>query len=117
MDLKSIFLLFVYLKKRTFWSRTSIILAQPWYKKSKIYTVEDNRDIEVDLKRKIVDDPLTNINLKLNEKNKKKKKSHKNDRDKDHSKKKKSEPTKSDLPIKKTKTIEELRAERYFNFN
>jgi len=86
--------------------------TQPWYKKSKIYTVEDNRDIEVDLKRKIVDDPLTNINLKLNEKNKKKKKSDKHNRDKDHNKKKKSEPSKSDFPIKKTKTIEELRVER-----
>ncbi len=74
--------------------------------KPKSSTLDDN--LEVDLKRKRETDPLTSINTVMKEYEKKKKKS----KEKDYKKEKKS----SSLPsVKKSKTIEELRAERYLH--
>lgn len=73
--------------------------------KPKISTLDDN--LEVDLKRKRETDPLTSINTVMKEYEKTKKKS----KEKDYKKEKKSL---SLPPVKKSKTIEELRAERYY---
>jgi hypothetical protein len=82
--------------------------AQPWYKK---VNTKDQEDKEIDLKRKLKDDPLSMINELTGEKYKKSKKEKDKKKDKERSKKNESNSSKS-CEIKKSKTIEELRAER-----
>lgn len=91
----------------------------PWYKKSKNYSLnEDNKDLEIDLKFKSRDDPLNDMKYYQKEidKKKKKKKSHRHEKEEKKNDKKhklSKDSSKSDEPImKKSKTIEELRAER-----
>ena len=89
---------------------------QPWYKTIKdrshnnaaVDSGTSEKAKEVDLKRKLLMDPLTTINkvMSLSENAKKKK------LDNHHKKSKYKEKRESPIEPKKTKTIEQLRAER-----
>lgn len=75
--------------------------TKPWYKSHQ--DKNESSDTELDLKRKLDEDPLSQIDSIMKDHEKKKKKKIKREKEKSI------EPS----PVKRSKTIEELRAERY----
>ena len=93
---------------------------QPWYKTTAAKRDEDEDErAEVDLKRKLAQDPMTSVSAHLKAKESSKKHKHHHHKKQKHKSKEESTSalatvtsTAAESPPKRAKTIEELRAER-----